>query len=281
MRVHLCGVRGSTPAPGAEFLRYGGHTSCIAVAHDGERAPRLLLDAGTGLRTVSALLDRRPFQGTLLLSHLHWDHFQGLPFFASGDHEQARIRVLLPDQGDGHSAIEVLSRAMSPPHFPIGPDELRGSWSFDNLMPGRHSHEGFDVLAREIPHKGGRAFGYRVSDGDAAIAYLPDHCPTDLGAGPEGWGELHPTALELAQGADLLVHDAQLIGERELVDEARFGHSAASYPVELGRAAGVRTVLLFHHRTDRTDDELDALERSFAGERPRVLVARQGETLEL
>ncbi|MHB1539322.1 MAG: MBL fold metallo-hydrolase [Solirubrobacteraceae bacterium] len=281
MRVHLCGVRGSTPAPGAEYLRYGGHTSCLAIAHDDERAPRLLLDAGTGLRTVSALLDGQPFRGTLMLSHLHWDHVQGLPFFSSGDDEQARVHVLLPDQGDGRSAMEVLERGMSPPHFPIGPDGLRGQWSFDSIVPGSHSHEGFEVLAREIPHKGGTALGYRVSDGHSAIAYLPDHCPTDLGSGPSGWGALHPAALELADEADVLVHDAQLIGERELADEGRFGHSVACYPLELARAAGARTVLLFHHRTDRTDEQLDTLGRSFAGAEVRVLVARAGETLEL
>lgn len=281
MRVHLCGVRGSTPAPGAEFLRYGGHTSCLAIAHDGEPAPRLLLDAGTGLRTVSALLRGQPFRGTLMLSHLHWDHVQGLPFFAAGDDEQAQVHVLLPDQRDGRSAIEVLAQGMSPPNFPIGPDGLRGSWSFDSVQPGRHEHEGFEVLALEIPHKGGVALGYRVSDGHSAVAYLPDHCPTDLGEGPLGWGALHPSALELARDADLLVHDAQLIGERELANEGRFGHSVASYPVELARAAAARTVLLFHHRTDRTDDELDALAQSFDGAEPRVLVARQGETLEL
>jgi phosphoribosyl 1,2-cyclic phosphodiesterase len=230
---------------------------------------------------VSALLTGQPFRGTLLLSHLHWDHVQGLPFFASGDDEQARVHVLIPDQGDGRTAIEVLARGMSPPHFPIGPDGLRGSWSFDSVAPGRFGLEGFEVLAREIPHKGGRTLGYRVSDARSTIAYLPDHCPTELGPGPSGCGELHPAALELAADADLLVHDSQLIGARELAEEGRFGHSVASYPVELGEAAGVQTVLLFHHRTDRTDDELDELGASFAEHEPRVLVARQGEVLEL
>ena len=82
MRVHLCGVRGSTPAPGSEFVRYGGHTSCLALCRDGEPAPSLILDAGTGIRTVTALLVGRAFTGTILLTHLHWDHVQGLPFFA-------------------------------------------------------------------------------------------------------------------------------------------------------------------------------------------------------
>ncbi|MGH8993342.1 MAG: hypothetical protein ACRDZ7_17675 [Acidimicrobiia bacterium] len=92
MRVHVCGVRGSTPAPGGEFVRYGGHTSGLALAHDGATEPTLVLDAGTGLRRVTALLDRAPFRGALLLTHLHWDHTHGTPFFAAGDRPDARGR---------------------------------------------------------------------------------------------------------------------------------------------------------------------------------------------
>ena len=101
MRVHLCGVRGSTPAPGAEFVRYGGHTSCLAVGHDDGPVPTLILDAGTGLRRVTALLDGRPFDGTILLTHLHWDHVHGLPFFRGGDREDARV-TLRPGAGRRH-----------------------------------------------------------------------------------------------------------------------------------------------------------------------------------
>ena len=91
----MCGVRGSTPTPGAEFVRYGGHTSCVALAHDGA-PPTLLLDAGTGLRAVSSLLAGGPFRGSLLLGHLHWDHTQGMPFFPAGDRPDARVDVCMP-----------------------------------------------------------------------------------------------------------------------------------------------------------------------------------------
>ena len=109
MRLLFCGVRGSTPAPGIEFVRVGGHTSCVALAHDGEPWS-LVLDAGTGLRRLTGELDGRAFAGTILLSHLHWDHVQGLPFFAAGDRADARVRVLIPDQ-DGTDPVEVLGRA--------------------------------------------------------------------------------------------------------------------------------------------------------------------------
>jgi phosphoribosyl 1,2-cyclic phosphodiesterase len=280
VRAHLCGVRGSTPAPGADFLRYGGHTSCVALAHDDGDAPTLILDAGTGVRTVTPLLGERAFTGTILLTHLHWDHVQGLPFFAAGDREDARVTLLLPEQEDGASAAGVLARAMSPPHFPMQPDGLRGSWTFATIAPGEWRIEGFDVLAREIPHKGGRTFGYRVSDGRSSVAYLPDHCPTALGRGPDGWGEYHPAALELAADVDVLVHDAQLLTPAELSLEARFGHAAAGYAVELGRRAGSRAVMLFHHRPDRTDAALDELARSFKGA-ANVTPAAQGAVLQL
>ena len=254
MRVVMCGVRGSTPAPGREFVRYGGNTSCVALARDG--APTtVVFDAGTGLRRLSALLNGRAFSGTILLGHLHWDHTHGMPFFPAGDRPDARVSVLVPAQGD---ALSVLRRAMSPPHFPIGPDELNGDWRFDSIESGEHEIEGLSVLAAEVPHKGGRTFGYRVSDGHATIAYISDHCPTALGPGPGGLGEYHDAALALALDADVLIHDAQYTDE-ELPAKAHFGHSSCGYAVGLAEAAGVGRLLLFHHDPPRTDDQIDSI----------------------
>lgn len=278
--MHLCGVRGSLPAPGIDFVRYGGHTSCLALSHDRASAPSLILDAGTGLQTAAELLDGAPFAGAILLSHLHWDHVHGLPFFSAGDRADARVSVILPEQESGAQAAEVLGGLMSPPYFPIGPTELRGRWTFATIAPGERELEGFKVLAREIPHKGGRTFGYRVSDGRSALAYLPDHNPTALGPGEDGFGEYHPAALELANEADVLVHDAQLLPE-ELAAEGDFGHAVADYSVGLAGRAGARSVVLFHHRLDRTDDALDALELRLGGGPAAVSVAAQGVVLHL
>lgn len=277
MRIVLCGVRGSTPAPGPDFVGYGGHTSCVAVAHDGER-PTLLLDAGTGLRDVTGLLGGQAFVGSILLGHLHWDHTQGLPFFRAGDRDDARVTVYVPAQGD---ALEVLSRAMSPPHFPITPDQLHGAWRFESLEPGTVEVEGFTVAAAEIPHKGGRTFGYRVGDATGAVTYMSDHCPTVAGPGADGLGAFHEAALGLARGADVLIHDAQYL-DAELPTRAHFGHSAISYPIGLARAAGVRRVVLFHHDPGRTDDQLDEIVAAHSSTQgPQVVVARQGEVIEL
>ncbi len=280
MRVHICGARGSTPAPGVEFVRYGGHTSCVALVHDGDTVPTLVLDAGTGLRRVTALLGGQPYAGVVLLSHLHWDHVHGLPFFRGGDTGGSRVTLLLPEQEDGASAESVLARGMSPPHFPITPGELRGQWEFAAVRPGYVKAARFSVEAREVPHKGGRTFGYRVSDGRSVIAYIPDHCPTVLGQGPDGWGEYHDAAMALADGADVLLHDAFLL-PGELAAEAFFGHAAADYAVGLAVRAGARHVLLFHHRPERTDDELDQLGRRLAGSPVPVTVAAEREILDL
>jgi len=254
LRAVICGARGSTPAPGADFVRYGGHTSCVALAHNGE-LPSLVIDAGTGIRRLSGLLEGGPYQGAVVLSHLHWDHTQGLPFFQAGDRTDSRVRLLMPEQGD---AAEVLSRALSPPHFPIHPDGLRGAWTFDGLEPGEHVIEGFTVLALDIPHKGGRTFGFRVSDGRSTLAYLSDHWPIALGPGPDGFGVYHGAALRLTAGVDLLLHDSQYTAE-EFVVRADFGHSTIDYAVGLGHEARVGRLVLFHHDPARTDDELDAI----------------------
>jgi phosphoribosyl 1,2-cyclic phosphodiesterase len=278
VRLYLCGVRGSTPSPGAEFLRYGGHTSCVALARDDAARPALVLDGGTGLRRLTPLLGGAPFSGTILLTHLHWDHVQGLPFFAAGDRPDARVSLLLPEQEDGAGAEQALARSMSPPSFPIEPSGLRGDWTFGTVAAGPRKAEGFTVEARRIPHKGGATVGYRVSDGHSVVTYMPDHCPTLCGPGPEGWGEYHPAALDLARDTDLLIHDAFLL-PAEVPELAAFGHAAADYAIGLGQRAGARQVLLAHHKPDRTDDELDRLAARVAG--TGATVAAEGAMIRL
>ena len=277
MRAYFCGTRGSTPVNGAEQLRYGGHTSCIGLAHTGE-APTIVLDAGTGLQQLPLALRDRAFCGTLLLSHLHWDHTHGMPFFRSGTLPDSRVDVYLPEQGVDPE--ELLARAISPPHFPIRPKQLGDHWTFNAIEPGHYEFEGFSVDAAEIPHKGGRTFGYRISDGHSTLTYIPDHCPTVLGPGEDGFGEYHEAALELASGADLMLHDAQLLPD-EGPTMAVYGHAVADYGVELARRAGTAKVALFHHRSDRTDDALDELGRRFADSSPAVVVGAEGSVFEL
>jgi ribonuclease BN (tRNA processing enzyme) len=240
-----------------------------------------VLDAGTGLRCLADVLGNAPFRGTMLLGHLHWDHTEGLPFFAAGDRPDAAVRLLLPKQAG--RAEKLLARMMSPPNFPITPRELRGDWSFDSIEEGHHALEGFDVLAREIPHKGGLTFGYRVAgENGRAVAYFSDHAPQLLGPGESGLGELHAAALELASGTDLLIHDAQYTAA-ELPTRGVYGHSAADYPALLAERAGVPRVLLYHHDPNRTDEQVRAIAADVAAAHPSVDVgiATEGAVIDL
>jgi ribonuclease BN (tRNA processing enzyme) len=202
---------------------------------------------------VTPLLNGEPFRGTIVLSHLHWDHVQGLPFFQGGDTEDAQVTLLIPEQPGGASAEDVLALSMSPPHFPITPSQLRGDWIFGTLPPGELRIGPFTVMGREIPHKG---------------------------PGPEGLGEYHDAALALAAGADALIHDASLLPQ-EVPAQASFGHAAADYAVGLGVRAGARRVVLFHHGPDRTDTELDKLAGRLADAPVPVIVAAEREVLSL
>jgi len=276
VKITFYGVRGSTPAPGVEFTRYGGSTSCVAVSL-GDDDPHLVLDGGTGLQSLSRALDGRAFTGTILLGHLHWDHTHGLPFFRAGDVAGGRVQVLIPEQGD---ASDVMARVMSPPHFPVRLEDLNGDWHLGSLEPGEHTIEGFEVLALEIPHKASRTFGFRITHGARSLAYLSDHWPLAEGPGESGHGELHAVARKLCDGVDVLIHDAQYTAD-EFAARAHFGHSTIEYAIALAESCGVGKLVLFHHDPDRTDDALDAIVAGCAGARVAVSAAAEGTTIEL
>nr|WP_231134562.1 MBL fold metallo-hydrolase [Motilibacter deserti] len=273
----LLGVRGSIAAPGHRYARYGGNTSCVAVYRGDEPLPALCLDAGTGLRLLSPQLRGRPFTGAVLLTHLHWDHMQGIPFFTAADRDDAEVDVYVPAQ-DGRSGRDLLAQSMSPPAFPITPEDLAGRWRFVALEPGVHHVGGLRVEAVAVTHKGGRTYGYRVTDGARSCAYLPDHAPA-LGCPPE--------VLDLVRGVDVLLHDAQFLdSERALADA--YGHSTLGDAVGLAVAAEVGTLVLTHHAPARDDDGLDdvaeaarALVAASARPAMRLVMAREGDLLEV
>jgi hypothetical protein len=140
--------------------------------------------------------------------------------------------------------------------------------------------EGFEVLAREVPHQGGRTFGFRITDGRSSLAYVSDHGPVVLGPGPEGWGPYHEAVRELADGVDVLLHDAQFTVS-ELAARPHFGHSAIDYAVSLGARCGVGRVVLFHHDPWRTDEAVDAIVSRFGASPVPVTAAVEGDTITL
>lgn len=256
MHLTFCGCRGSTPVSGPEYARYGTATSCVAVAPGPGEPPDLVLDAGTGFINLRRVLGGRPLTASVFITHLHWDHTHGLPFLRQASMPGHRVDIRIP--GQGADAEEVMNRAFSPPHFPVPISGLGEHWSLSGIEPGSCRAGRYEVLAQEIPHKGSRTFGYRVSDGSSSIAYLPDHRPLGLGLGPDGLGELHPAALALCDGADLVIHDSQHTAA-EMPALSFLGHSAVEYALGLGAAAGAARVALFHHDPLRSDDAIDAL----------------------
>lgn len=269
MDLLLLGVRGSTPAPGPDFVRYGGHTSCVALTPAGGSVPTLLLDAGTGIRSLTVRLGADAFQGSILVSHLHWDHVEGLPFCRALDRADSRVDMYLPAQ-DGQSPRDLLARTMSPPSFPIEPEGLNGTWTFNDVPDAPTKVEGFTVTAAEIAHKGGRTVGYRVEDETGSVAYLPDHAPSR---------GMTDEARALIEGVDLLFHDAQFLEtERAIADD--YGHATVEETIDLAAGAGVRRLVLFHHSPVRTDDQLDRITGDLQSPMP-VVVAREGMTLTL
>jgi phosphoribosyl 1,2-cyclic phosphodiesterase len=275
--VTFHGVRGSTPCHGDDVKRVGGNTSCVSVAVPGE--PPVLFDLGTGLRYFGAGQPHDgSFRATCLLSHLHWDHTQGLPFFTPMLREGSELDVYAPTQEDGRSLHEVFEATIRPPLFPIGIDQFPGTFRFHDVADDEFDVGGVHVTSRLVPHVG-NTLGYRIDVAGTSIAYISDHQqPYD--------GSLRASdgALELARGVDLLIHDAQYTQE-EFALKYNWGHCTVDYALWFAAEAGVTTLALFHHDPNRTDEAVDAIgacaQRVGAASGVQVVVAREGLTLDV
>jgi phosphoribosyl 1,2-cyclic phosphodiesterase len=277
VKVTFFGVRGSTPCNGSEIARYGGNTSSVVVDIDGE--PPLLLDLGTGLRYYgrTCSLDGS-FRGSALVSHLHWDHTQGLPFFAPLLCSGAELDVYAPAPDDGRTLAEVFDSTICPPLFPLKLGGFPGTIRFHDTLDSTFEIGGLTITAREIPHVG-RTLGYRIEHGGRSIAYLSDHQQPADGhfAATEG-------ALELVRDVDLLIHDSQYT-VAEFAKKATWGHCTPEYALWLAGCGGAKRLALFHHDPNRTDEALDEHRRCLSAMSRRlrceVLVAAEGLTVDL
>ncbi len=276
--VTFYGVRGSTPCPSDDNRRYGGNTSCVVL--EGPGGDPIIFDLGTGLRFYG--VDERcgsgPFRATALVSHLHWDHVQGLPFFAPLHCDDTHLDVHGPGDED-RTLEESFDVFMTPPFFPICYRELAGRVALNDTPEG-----GFDVgparvTALEVPHVG-RTYGYRVEWNGCSVAYISDHQqPVD---DPTGVDE---QVLALATGVDLLIHDAQFTPE-EFAERPHWGHCTVDYALEVAHRAGVGELVLFHHDPAHDDDQVDRLldaarSRAEGLAVDRVSAAAEGLTISL
>jgi phosphoribosyl 1,2-cyclic phosphodiesterase len=271
------GTRGSIPTPGRETVRYGGNTPCVEVrTADGWL---IILDAGTGIRELGRALvargDGEPIVGDIFLTHAHWDHIQGIPFFAplfgKGNHF-----TIWGSRSLQTSLDQVVRGQMSPVVFPVSFEELQARVDFQELAEERRAGNGYAVSAIAVRHPGG-ALGYRFTTGNAdgrALVYVSDNELSQEARYDDapGWrGKL----VEFVRGASILVHDSMYTAG-EYSTFVGWGHSTQDQAVELALDADVERLVLFHHRPERSDDEVDR-----CVERCRALVARRGRALEV
>ncbi len=277
--VRFYGVRGSTPCEGPRYERYGGHTSCVALEVDDE--PPILFDLGTGLRVFGEdvaqrqAVPPRAFTGTVLVSHLHWDHVQGLPFFAPLHHPSTVLDVIGPRHDEG-SLAEMFDGLMRPPYFPFRPRDVAATLRFSDAGDDDFLIGDAKVRSRWIRHTG-PTLGYRIEWRGVSIAYVSDHGP---GVTDDADDFVPRSVLELCDGVDVLIHDSQHTFA-EFGPRRHWGHSTVDYAVHVARESGAHSLAMFHHCPSHSDDDLDRLLVSAEdlGARlgvPEVYAARDG-----
>jgi phosphoribosyl 1,2-cyclic phosphodiesterase len=254
MLITFHGVRGSTPCHGDDIARYGGNTSCVSVSAPGEEP--LLFDLGTGVRYFGLTFPNgEPFHGSCLLSHLHWDHVQGLPFFSPLLREDSELVVYAPGQNGGKGAADVLAETICPPLFPIGLEGFPGRVDIREVKP-HFRIGGYEVASVPVPHVG-EACGYRVTYNGRSVAYVSDHQQPAEGA------RIDDGVRRLCEDVDLLIHDAQYT-PAEFARKRDWGHCTIEYAVWLAGEVGARRLALFHHDPTHDDEMIDHMAASAA-----------------
>ena len=267
--VRFWGVRGSIACAGPETARYGGNTSCLEVRCGGRL---LVFDAGTGLRYLgNELAEEGPIEADLFLTHTHFDHIWGLPFFSPLFQAGNKFRVwaghLLPEQ----SIREVLNQLMMAPLHPVPPEILRAELDLVDFRAGDSLEPVPDVTVRtaSLNHPN-RATGYRVEFNGKSICYITDT--------EHVVGETDNNVLDLIAGADIAIYDAMYTDE-EFPAHIGWGHSTWQEGMRLSEAAGVKQYVLFHHDPDHDDDFMDSIAQELARLRPGSAIAREGLVL--
>jgi len=286
-RLKLWGVRGSIPVPGPSTVRYGGNTSCVEIRADGEI---IVLDAGSGIRILGMSLEQefgeRPVKLTLLITHTHWDHIQGLPFFLPAYNQKNQIRVL-GYEGARVGLATILAGQMETPFFPVSLRDLPSNIAIEELKEMDFSIGKVRVQSKFANHPGICA-GYRLTTSGGSIAYFPDNEPyellklhvadrdqTSVNDAREYAKMERIKLVEFLHGCDVLILDAQYTDE-EYEQHIGWGHGSLSRVVSLALEAKVRKLILFHHDPAHNDEKIDEML-----EGARMLVVESGQALEV
>jgi len=272
MEIRFWGVRGSTPTPQAENMRYGGNTASVEVRLDGRL---YIFDCGTGFRNLGKRLTQefagQVIQAHVFISHFHWDHIQGIPFFAplydSSEncfffHSSSRTRRLQ----------EAIEGQMVQPYFPVDMNEMAACRKFYDIGEGRSQFEDGVIETQRLNHPQG-CLGFRLETKAGSVVYATDTEPGDP--------HFDKAVRKLAEGADLLIYDAQYLPEEYQARRRGWGHSHWREAVQIAKESEVRELILFHHDPDRTDSSLDALVEEARSHYPRLQAAAEGLVIDL
>lgn len=300
MRLTFWGVRGSYPVASRQTTRYGGHTSCVELEIEGLATP-FVLDAGTGLRNLGIRLLEGSFgkgegQLRLFLSHLHWDHVQGLPFFGPAHVGGNRISVYGRGR-DGAPLLDAVTGITRREFFPVGMEAFPATMEFHELVPKVPVDiDGVRVLPVALNHPWG-SLGYRFEHGGKSVAYVTDTSPFDTILYPEKFVQAPPKELSgedraalqtmradligALKGADVVIYDTHYT-DSEYEKFPHWGHGTPKHALEMCEAAGAKRLVLFHHAPGRTDDEQDKLleDTRAIAKTVEVLAAQEGMRVE-
>jgi phosphoribosyl 1,2-cyclic phosphodiesterase len=286
LTLRFWGTRGSIPSPGLATARYGGNTPCVEVRTADGRL--VILDAGTGIRELGRSLMQRAnghgVEGDIFLTHAHWDHIQGIPFFAPLFHRGNHFTIW-GSRSLQTSIDRVVRDQMSPVVFPVSFEELQARIDFQELAEERRAGSGYDVAAMAVRHPGG-ALGYRFTESNetgGGLVYVSDN-ELNSAARYDTPREWRSKFVEFVRGAAVLVHDTMYRAD-EYSNFVGWGHSTYEDAVEVALEASVDRLVLFHHHPERTDDEVDRCVASCRelvqarGARLDVIAAAEGMTL--